>query len=823
MMLGTSPGVGADAFLAASNARGVSPAARSPVPSPGSGSWTRVPGPGFGGFGGVASSPSETGNGASMLVGSQTNLAGSYTGAHRRKSADRPRPSPALAPGSGPAVVTGFDLAASSAAETTREGSRVSSSARGMSAIATSTTTREEAARKATQRSTPPPSPGGLTRGVSALSRHLETASSSSPRGANDAAKVGLLSNALELERDVRTRRPLEALEPEEAAALAALSARHAAFATPRVVSAFRVAAAAHRGDPSLLARCAETALEVAELGMREEVVAAAMTKLSFDARYSTLAPEEAERLVGVDVARLVRDACKLADVSDVSRASVRPISDDERARLRAMLLAATDARAVTIELASRLARVRRDDASAELAEETAATHVPLASRLGVWSLKARLEDACFAKTHPEAHARLSAALEADEQRAAIDAAIERFGASLADAGVAFEEMYGRPKSLASVHRKMLKKGCERVEEVHDVRAIRVIVDDEEACYAALDATLSAPGFVPVEGKTKDYVRNAKRNGYRSLHAVVRDELGRAYEVQIRTREMHVAAEYGLAAHWRYKESGEGSTSHAAVDQQVAWARFVLSWQGQLRDDRCRGGERFELQRERFAAAAAREEASEKLCAPCPCPCPFPTHDPECPNHEDNVPFGRPRGDARDVPHAWDSPLVSADSASLSKSAAGRRRDADRDPAPVYVVFAVDGRVRVLELPEGSRLSDVDLAALGADEAADDVAQSRASEFFSVDAVAVNGEEVPPGAEPAVTLRMGDLVEATTGRVRGSSPEGSPGTSAGSALGAVAAAAAEEARAKLARASLGMDVVRLDGARVRAAADGFRP
>ena len=339
---------------------------------------------------------------------------------------------------------------------------------------------------------------------MSALSRDLETATESGR---------GLLSNALELERDAPARRPLEALEPEEAAALAALSAKNAAFATPRVTSAFRVAAAAHRGDAALLAHCAETALEVAELGMREEVVAAAMTTLSFDARYSTFAPEEAERLVGVDVARLVRGARKLADVSDVSRASVRPISDDERARLRAMLLAATDARAVTIELASRLVRVRRDDASTELAEETAATHVPLASRLGVWSLKARLEDACLAKTQPEAHARLSAALDADEQRAAIDAAIERIGASLADAGVSFEEMYGRRKSLASTHRKMAKKGRERVEEVHDARAIRVIVEDENACYAALRATLSTPGFEPVEGKTKDYVqrRQAQR------------------------------------------------------------------------------------------------------------------------------------------------------------------------------------------------------------------------------------------------------------------------------------------------------------------------
>ena len=149
---------------------------------------------------------------------------------------------------------------------------------------------------------------------------------------------------------------------------------------------------AAGAASAAPLAHCAETALEVAELGMREEVVAAAMTTLSFDARYSTFAPEEAERLLASTSRGLY--AARAFDVSDVSRASVRPISDDERARLRAMLLAATDARAVTIELASRLVRVRRDDASTELFAETAARTCRFRPRLGVWSRRARLEDA---------------------------------------------------------------------------------------------------------------------------------------------------------------------------------------------------------------------------------------------------------------------------------------------------------------------------------------------------------------------------------------------------------------------------------------------
>jgi GTP pyrophosphokinase len=382
----------------------------------------------------------------------------------------------------------------------------------------------------------------------------------------------------------------------------------------------------------------------------------------------------------------------------------------------------------------------------------------------------------------------LSAELEEGGQRAAITGVVEAITSVLDTAGVlaGCSDICGRPKSLHSVFRKMRKKGV-ALEDIHDVRALRVIVATEEDCYAALQAVHSRPGWSAVKGKTKDYVRNAKHNGYQSLHTVVCDDAtGDAFEVQIRTGAMHHAAEYGLAAHWRYKEvptssaseSAELSTSkasasdatHKAVDEQVAWARFMLSWQGQLADNKCRA----EGAEGGFAGAGAGGGAGAgvmgEFCLPCPCP--FPTHHPECHNHEDNLGFGcGGAGGAGGVVYGgassamWDSldsPLVSADSASaggcffspdsplMDAAAAGSATAA----APIFVIAVVDGEMRVVEVPRGARLSDVDVVSIA----------GRATAFTSAvqKSVAVNRETVPPGAEVAVQLRMGDLIEVTT-------------------------------------------------------------
>ena len=530
----------------------------------------------------------------------------------------------------------------------------------------------------------------------------------------------------------------------------------------------------------------------------------------------------------------MAADAARLSLFSELARASAdeAPLAEEDKRRFRAMLIAMTDARVVVVKLAERVVDLENDDvfhARSEarrraLAEETLATFVPLASRLGVWSLKARLEDACFARLKPREHAELARELERDGRRAAVADAVRDVAAALDANAVRVERVYGRPKSLYGVHRKMREKNARDVAEVHDVRAVRVIAADEDACYEALDALTRLPGYSAVPERTKDYVARAKANGYRSLHAVVLDARGRACEVQIRTPEMHAAAEFGVASHWRYKEGdeedgsgssdGNGSVTQKSVDEQVRWARFALSWQGRLAHDEARAARRAEM----FVDAADAADDDDRLCEVVPCPCPFPTHRAECANHEDNLRLGVGGAHAH-APHA--SNLVSADSASFSSGTGDADRAAtgvgrslrDVGGDVVTVVAVVDGRMRVVDAPRGARLCDVDLASLGGGPG-----DARAAEFFETVSVAVNREPVPPGAEVAVKLRMGDLVEVTRERLstaRGESPGGVGSPSGGVAT--LGAAAAEEARR---RASLGDELVTANNV---VSAKGFFP
>ena len=685
----------------------------------------------------------------------------------------------------------------------------------------------------------PPMSPGGLSRSISALRANELSSATGFKGGVEPTVAVPVVTTAQRPTMTVRHRsglsdtaptvrhhsglspeKPpihraaggsgllsgkLEALTADEEATLLAAQARHGAFSSPAVVSAFRVTAAAHRGQlrksgDSVLSAQVGVALICADLGVDSEVVAAALLHDVLDD--TPVTERELRNTTPDSIVTMVTGVSKLSLVSQLQRSSGRSLAREERLKLRAMLVAMTDARVVIVKLADRLQCLETihalgKDTATRIAQETLSIYVPLASRLGIWSLKTRLEDACFAYLHPEPFNALSAELARDEQKAAVQRAVEDITSTLVapSAGISdLHDIYGRAKSLFSVHRKMLRKGV-ALGDVHDLRAVRVIVDSEEDCYAALDAIHRE--FAPVPGKTKDYVRNAKMNGYQSLHTVVFTSDGAPVEVQIRTEQMHRDAESGMAAHWRYKES---VLNHGAIDEQVAWARFMLSWQGQLVDDKCRAAG------VRIATAMRAGGGSVELEAiqPCvPCECPFPAHCVDCPNHEDAILFGACGACAGE---SSVSSLVSADSASMS----GRRSrfpDAASSPfevsAPIFVVVVVDGEMAVVELPKGSRLSDVDFASVCGDEPG----AARTAEFTAVEAVAVNRETVPPGAEPAVTLRMGDLVEVRR-RQLGGSPEGSPST--GSKLSHAAQAAVEEQRRRLSSA-LKMDVSSLDG------------
>ncbi|HET6545116.1 MAG TPA: bifunctional (p)ppGpp synthetase/guanosine-3',5'-bis(diphosphate) 3'-pyrophosphohydrolase [Rhodanobacteraceae bacterium] len=244
---------------------------------------------------------------------------------------------------------------------------------------------------------------------------------------------------------------------------------------------------------------------------------------------------------------------------------------------LRRLLLAMVrDLRVVLILLARQLVRMRAavdaDDAEQrELARLTADIHAPLANRLGVWQFKWELEDLAFRFLQPETYRRIARLL--DERRGDRETWIARARGQLAhalDAAAIEADIAGRPKHIYSIWRKMQRKGVE-FSELYDVRALRVLVADLAACYAALGVVHSL--WPHVAGEFDDYIANPKGNQYQSLHTAVIGPGGRTLEVQIRTREMHEQAELGIAAHWRYKEGGRGD---AGFERKIAWMRQLL-------------------------------------------------------------------------------------------------------------------------------------------------------------------------------------------------------------------------------------------------------
>jgi GTP pyrophosphokinase len=244
---------------------------------------------------------------------------------------------------------------------------------------------------------------------------------------------------------------------------------------------------------------------------------------------------------------------------------------------LRKMLLAiVADPRLVVARIAIQLARLRAArDAPAEerrrLAQEARAVFAPLANRLGVWQVKWELEDLAFRHLEPQEYKRIAAALaerRADRERYITDLCAD-LHAALAAAGID-AEVQGRAKHIYSIHRKMQRKALD-FNRLSDIRAVRVIVADLPACYAALGVVHGRWHYLP--GEFDDYIATPKDNFYRSIHTAVIGPADRTVEVQIRTRDMHRQAELGVAAHWRYKEGGSRDDGYA---RKVEWVRRLL-------------------------------------------------------------------------------------------------------------------------------------------------------------------------------------------------------------------------------------------------------
>jgi len=294
----------------------------------------------------------------------------------------------------------------------------------------------------------------------------------------------------------------------------------------------------------------------------------------------------------GATVMQLVADLRQLMKLSERTRERGSAQGEGEAEALRRMLLAmCNDLRVVLLRLASRLRTLRwlaehphNGDASLRqaLARETLALYAPLANRLGVWQLKWELEDLSLRLIEPDTFRQVAQLLEQrrSEREAFIDEAVRELSELLAAAGLR-AEVQGRPKHIYSIWAKMRAKRL-AFDEVFDVRALRVIVDEVAQCYQVL--SLVHERYAPVAAEFDDYIARPKPNGYRSLHTVVRDAAGRPIEIQIRTRQMHALAELGLAAHWRYKEQGSARarTAAGAEDERVAWLRQLLAWRAEV-------------------------------------------------------------------------------------------------------------------------------------------------------------------------------------------------------------------------------------------------
>ena len=319
-----------------------------------------------------------------------------------------------------------------------------------------------------------------------------------------------------------------------------------------------------------------EVAAILADLELDAETLAAAL--LHDTVEDTPLTAEEVEHEFGPEVARLVDGVTKLG------RISLRSDQQQQAENIRKMMVAmAEDLRVVLIKLADRLHNMRTLDPLPEvkrrkISRETLDIYAPLAHRLGIGQIKWELEDLAFRNLEPDAYEDVAKriARKRHERERLVSDLKEILARELEKVGIG-ADISGRPKHIYSVWQKMTRDQKD-FSEIYDLSAIRVLVDSVRDCYGVLGVVHSL--WKPVPGRFKDYVAMPKSNGYQSLHTTVIATTGEPIEIQIRTHEMHRVAEFGVAAHWTYKEGG----NDAGFDQKLSWLRSLLEWQSEVGD-----------------------------------------------------------------------------------------------------------------------------------------------------------------------------------------------------------------------------------------------
>jgi GTP pyrophosphokinase len=372
---------------------------------------------------------------------------------------------------------------------------------------------------------------------------------------------------------------------------------------------AYRVAEEAHQGQmrhsgKPYITHCLEVAGILAEMGAPAEVIAAGLLHDTVEDTKITL--QDLRTDFGDTVANLVDGVTKLTNLPRVSRGDMH--TDDTKDKVwqedevtkktrkqdlasetlrKTFLAMGDDVRVVLIKLADRLHNMRTllhmpEDKRKRIAKETLDIFAPLANRLGIWQMKWELEDLGFQHLNPEKYTEILTNLDHEKQverETQVESIKEHLAKLLTKNNIHNVEIGGRPKHVYSIYKKMTQKG-KPFDLVRDVRAVRIIVPDIPSCYATLGVIHTT--WRPIPGEFDDYIAAPKDNFYQSLHTAVIYDDKRPLEVQIRTPEMHQNAEYGIAAHWRYKEGGKDSNK--IFEERIKWLRNMMDWRSEVSD-----------------------------------------------------------------------------------------------------------------------------------------------------------------------------------------------------------------------------------------------
>ena len=331
-------------------------------------------------------------------------------------------------------------------------------------------------------------------------------------------------------------------------------------------------------------------AIILADLEMDKETIAAG---LLHDVIEDTIMTEdEIREEFGKDVALLVDGVTKLEQLKFTSENGDKTLDrlEMQAENLRKMFLAmARDIRVIIIKLADRLHNMRTlkyksPESQVRIARETMEIYAPIAQRLGISKIKVELDDLSLKYSEPEAYYDLvdKIAARKSEREAYIQGIVDEVREHIVNAGIK-AQIDGRVKHFFSIYKKM-KNQNKTIDQIYDLFAVRIIVDSVKDCYAALGVIHEM--YKPIPGRFKDYIAMPKANMYQSLHTTLIGTNGQPFEIQIRTYEMHKAAEYGIAAHWKYKVASDGKKIEDSEEEKLSWLRQILEWQQDMSDNR---------------------------------------------------------------------------------------------------------------------------------------------------------------------------------------------------------------------------------------------